>query len=163
MTEERGELGVFLPSIHHTMCLFPLSFSHLLLFSTHRKSGLGQAGPQSGQSPSHPFYRWGLRPRVGQEGAPGPQPGTRSLAASPALDLLASSQPAPEGAPRTEPQDEGSPLNPPPLLLSRLNTPRLHESHRSPELCALVFPIQIAFTYYSSPRSPQRGAEAKLL
>ena len=158
MTEERGELGVFLPSIHHTMCLFPLSFSHLLLFSTHRKSGLGQAGPRSGQSPSHPFYRWGLRPRVGQEGAPGPQPGTRSLAASPALELLVSSQHL-----ARSPQDEGSPLNPPPLLLSRLNTPRLQESHRSPELCALAFPIQIAFTYYSSPRSPQRGAEAKLL
>ena len=125
MTEERGELGVFLPFIHHTMCLFPLSFSHLLLFSTHRKSGLGQAGPRSGQSPSHPFYRWGLRPRVGQEGAPGPQPGTRSLAASPAWELLVSSQPAPKGAPSTEPPGRRLSSQPPapPALQTEHSTP----------------------------------------
>ena len=122
MTEERGELGVFLPSIHHTMCLFPCSFSHLLLVSTHRKSGLGQAGPRSGQSLSHPFYRWGLRPREG------PSPGhAAQLLPQPWSRRRPQVQP-PRGRLAQSPQEDGSPLSPPALLLSRLNTPYPHES-----------------------------------
>lgn len=141
----------------------PLSFSHLLLFPTRRKSGLGQTGPRSSQSPSHPFYRGGLRPRVAQEGVPGPQPGTRSLAASPALELLVSSRPAPEGAPSTEPPGRRPSSRPPTPPALQTEHPIPTRVTPEPDLCAVVFPIRIVFTYYSSPRLPQRGAEATLL
>lgn len=59
MTEKREELGQFLQSIYHTMCLFPLSFLHILLFSKSQKIRAGIGGLRRQLVPSHPFYRWG--------------------------------------------------------------------------------------------------------
>lgn len=136
ITEKREGLGIFLQSLYHTMCLFPLSFLHILLCSELQKIRAGMRVLRDQLGPIHPFYRWGsLRPKRDRNvhGVPA-QDTPLWLREQHRLEPWLCTCGCPHCPPTTEltlgTKSLGSWLSsqPPPLLLPRLNTRYVNES-----------------------------------